>query len=144
MTVIVSFIPNIQRFSSMLGTSYLQHCFSKVNLSSIMAASIDSPIYSSVSSFSLAQLITTCQYDIPSVCITLPEKMDFSICDSFTSLAFTSVSCRMNIVPVSMDIPLNKKQSDPLVSIHQQSNSSSSYCRFWRICSCIFWQILLE
>ena len=122
---VVSYIPNIQRFSSMLGTSSLQHCFSEVNLSSIMAAtismftsSVDSPIHSSISSFSSAQLITTCQYDIPSVCITLPEKKDFSICDSFTSLTFTYVSCCVNIVPVSMDIPLNQMQSDPFVSVH--------------------------
>ena len=46
------------------------------------------------------------------------------MCDSFTSLAFTSVSCRMNMVPVSIDIPLNQTQSDPLVSVHQQSISS--------------------
>ena len=61
MTTVMSSIPNIQRFSSMLGTSCLQHCFSEVNLSSIMAAtvsmfiiSVDSPIHSSVSSFSSA------------------------------------------------------------------------------------------
>ena len=57
--------------------------------------------------------------------MTLPENKDFSICYSFTSLAFTYVSCLMNLVPVSMDIPLNQMQSDPLVSVHQQSISSS-------------------
>ena len=58
MTTIVSSIPNIQRFSSMLGTSSFQHCFFEENLSSIMAAtvsmftsSVDSAIHSSVSSF---------------------------------------------------------------------------------------------
>ena len=138
MTTIVSSIPNIQRFSSMLGTSSLQHCFFEVNLSSTMAAtvsmftsSVDSPIHSYDSSFSLAQLITTCQYDIPSVSITLLEKKDFSICDSFTSLSLTSISCRMNIVLVSVDIPLNQMQSDPLVSIHQQR--ISSYEVMWYI-----------
>ena len=108
MTTVVSSIPNIQRFSTMLGTSSLQHCFSKVNLSSIMASSVDSPIHIFSSSFSPAQLITTCQDDIPSVCTMPPEKKDFSICDSFTSLAFNSISCRMNILPVSRDIPLNQ------------------------------------
>ena len=116
----------------MLDTSSFQHCFSEENLSSITKATVsmftslvDSVIHSYASSFSSSQLITTFQDDIPSVCITLPEKKDFSICDSFTSLAFTSVSCRMNIVPISLDIPLNQMQSDPLVSIHQQSISSS-------------------
>ena len=116
----------------MLGTSSLQHCFSEVNLSSIMAAtvsmftsSVDSPIHSSASSFSSAHLFTTSQDDIPSIYMTLPKKKDFSICDSFKSLSFTSISDCMNIVPVSIDIPLNQTQSDPLVSIHQQIISSS-------------------
>ena len=91
---------------------------------SMFTSSVDSPIHSSDSSFLSAQLITTCQDDIPSVCMTLPEKKDFSICDSFKSLAFTSISYCMNIVPVSIDIPLNQTQSDPLVSIHQQIISS--------------------
>ena len=104
----------------MLDTSSLQHCFSKVNLSSIMASLVDSPIHSSASSFSSVQLITTCQDDIPYACMTLP-----SICDSFTSLDLTSVSCPMNILPLSVDIPFNQTQSDPLVNIHQQSISSS-------------------
>ena len=56
--------------------------------------------------------------------MTLPENKDLSICDSFTSLAFTFVSCRMNIVPVSIDIRLNQTQSDTLVRVHQQSISS--------------------
>ena len=115
MTTVVSSIPNNQRFSSMLGTSSLQNCFFEVNLSSIMEGNVnmftnlvDSPIHSFVSSFSSTQLITTYQYDIPFVYITLPKKKDFSICDSFTSLPFTYVSCHMNIVPTSMDIPLNQ------------------------------------
>ena len=86
---------------------------------SMFTISVDSAIHSSATSFSLAQLITTFQDAIPSVCMTLPEKKDFSICDSFTSLTFTSIYCRMNIVPVSMDIPLNQTQSDPFVSVHQ-------------------------
>ena len=56
--------------------------------------------------------------------MTLPKDKDFSICDSFKSLAFTSISDCMNIVPVSIDIPLNQTQSDPLVSVHQQIISS--------------------
>ena len=31
----------------------------------------------------------------------------------------------MNIVPLNIDIPLNQTQIDPLVTIHQQSISSS-------------------
>ena len=57
--------------------------------------------------------------------MTLPEKEDFSISDSFTSITFTFVSSRMNFLPLSIDIPLNQTQTDPLVSIHQQSISSS-------------------
>ena len=60
MTTVVSSIPNIQRFSSMLGTSSFHH------LSSIMGATIrnstisfDSPINSSPSFFSPPQSITT-------------------------------------------------------------------------------------
>ena len=56
--------------------------------------------------------------------MTLPQKEDFPISDSFTSLTFTSVSSRMNIRPLSIDIPLNQTQTDPLVTIHQQSISS--------------------
>ena len=57
--------------------------------------------------------------------MSLPQKEDLPISDSFTSLTFNSISGRMNIFPVSMDIPLNQTQSDPLVSVHQQSISSS-------------------
>ena len=92
-----------------------------------MAASVDSPIHSSASTFSSTELMTTCHDDIPSVCMTLPKNNFFSICDSFTSLAFTSVSYRMNIFPVSIDIPLNQMESDPLVSYHQQRISSSEF-----------------
>ena len=133
MTTVVSSIPNIQRFSSMLGTSYFQHCFPEVNFSSIMLAticmctsSVDSPIHSSCSSFSSAQPIITSpiQDDIPSVCVTLPQKEDLPISNSFTSLTFTFVSSHMNILPLSIDIPLNQTQTDPLVTIHWQSISS--------------------
>ena len=61
MTTVVSFIPNIQRFSSMLGTLSFEHCFPEVNFSSIMEATInmftilvDSHIPSSPSFISLA------------------------------------------------------------------------------------------
>ena len=128
MTTAMSSIPNIQRFSRFLGTSSFQHSFFQVKLSSIMAttismftSSVDSPIHSYVSSLSSAQIITTCQYDIPFVYITLLEKKDFSICDYFTSLAFTSISFRMNIASVSMDISLNQTQSDSLVSVHSKA-----------------------
>ena len=144
MTTLVSSIPNIQSFSSMLGSSSYHHCFLEVNLSSIMGAtismstiSVDSPIHSSRSSFSSAQPITTSpvsyifQDDIPSLCMTLPQKEDFPIYDSFTSLTFTSVSSRMDILPLSIDIPLNQTQTDPLVSIYQQSISSSEFMAYF-------------
>ena len=98
---------------------------------SMFTSSVDSPIHCSASSFSSAQPITTSpvpyifQGDIPSVCMTLPEKEEFSISYSFTSVTFTHVSSRMNILPLSIDIPLNQTQTDPLVTIHQQSISSS-------------------
>ena len=57
--------------------------------------------------------------------MTLPQKEDFPISDSFTSLTFTSISSPMNILLVGIDIPLNQTQTDPLVTIHQQSISSS-------------------
>ena len=139
MTTVVSSIPSIQTCCSMLGTSSFQHCFFEENFSSIMAttvsmftSSVDSVIHSYPSSFSSPQRITTSpvpyifQDDIPSECMTLP-----SICDSFTSLALTSISCHMNIVPVSIDIPFNQTQSDPLVSIHQQSISSSEVIEYF-------------
>ena len=59
MSIVVSSIPNIQRFSSMLVTLSFQHFFSELNFSSIMEASVsmftssvDSPIHSIVSSLS--------------------------------------------------------------------------------------------
>ena len=52
MTTLLSSIPNIQIFPSMLGSSCSQHSFSKVNLSSIMGdttsmptISVNSPIH---------------------------------------------------------------------------------------------------
>ena len=56
--------------------------------------------------------------------MNLPQKEDLPISDSFTSVTFTFVSSRMNILPLSIDIPLNQTQTDPLVTIHQQSISS--------------------
>ena len=79
----------------------------------MFTSSVDSTIHSFSSSFSSAQLISTCQDDIPSVYMTLP-----SICDSFPSLALTFIYYRMNTIPVSVDIPLNQMQSDLLVSVH--------------------------
>ena len=57
--------------------------------------------------------------------MNLPQQEDFPIYDYFTSLTFTSVSSCMNILPLSIDIPLYQTQTDPLVTIHKQSISSS-------------------
>ena len=53
-TIILSSMPNMQTFPSMLGSSSSQHYFSKVNLSSIMGATISMP------TFSVNSLIDTC------------------------------------------------------------------------------------
>ena len=98
--------------------------------SSMSTISVHSPIHSSPSSFSPPQPITTSpvpyvfQDDIPFVCMTLPQKEDFPISDSFTSLTFNFVSFPMNIVPLSIDIPLNQTQTDRLVTVHHESISS--------------------
>ena len=63
--------------------------------------------------------------------MTLPQKEDFPISNSFTSLTFPSVSSHMNILPLSIDIPLNQTQTDPLVTIHQQSISSSKVIAYF-------------
>ena len=98
MTTVVSYIASIQSCCSMVGTSSSQHCFPKVNLSSIIRATIsistilvDSPIHSSPSSFSPPHPITISlvpyifQDDIPSVCMTLPQKEYLPKSYSFTS-----------------------------------------------------------
>ena len=57
--------------------------------------------------------------------MNLPQKEDFPISNSFTSLTFTSASTFMNIPPLSIDIPLNQSQTDPLLTIHHHTISSS-------------------
>ena len=104
---------------------------------SMFTNSVDSPIHSSPSSFSLPQPITTSlvpyifQDDIPYVYMPLPQKEDFPISDSFTSLTFNFVSFPMNIVPLSIDIPLNQTKIDPWVTIHQQIISSSKVIAYF-------------
>ena len=99
----------------------------------MFTSSVNSPIHCSASSFSspVSPLPYIFQGDIPSVCMTLPEKEDFSISDSFTSITFTSVSSHMNILPLSIGIPLNQTQTDPLISIYQQSISSSKFMAYF-------------
>ena len=98
---------------------------------SMSTSLVDSTIHGSPSSFSPPKPITTSlvpyifQDDITYVCMTLPQMEDFPISDSFTSPTFTSISSPMNILPLNIDIPLNQNQTDPLVTIHQQSISSS-------------------
>ena len=43
----------------------------------------------------------------------------------FTSLTFTSASSPMDISPLSTDIPINQMQTDSLVTIQHEINSSS-------------------
>ena len=125
MTTLLSSILIIQSFPNMLGSSSSQYYFSEVNISSIMGAtismstiSVNSPIHTSPLSLSPPHPITTSgipsffQEDIPSASMTLPHKEVFPISDSFTSLTFTSPSTPMNIPPLSIDIPLNKTQTE--------------------------------
>ena len=63
--------------------------------------------------------------------MTLPNKEVFPISNSFPSLTFTSPSVPMNIPPLSIDIPLNQTQTDPLVTIHHQTTSSSEVMAYF-------------
>ena len=54
----------------------------------------------------------------------ISEKEDFPMSSFITSLTFTSVSSPMDIAPLRIDIPINQMETDSLVTIHPEMNSS--------------------
>ena len=135
MNTLLSSIPNIQGFPSMLGSSSSHQSYSKIIFSRIMRDTtsiptvlVESPYHTSPPPLLPPHPITTSpiqqlsQDNIPSASMTLPHKEVLPIVDYFTSLTFTSPSSPMNIPPLSIGIPLNQTQTDPLVTIYHQTN----------------------
>ena len=80
----------------------------------------------SMPTFLVNSLIDTCptspipqlfEDDIPSVSMSLSQKEDLPMSNSFTSLTFTSALSPMDISPLSIDIPINQMKIDSLVTI---------------------------
>ena len=93
-----------------------------------MAATISMP------TFSVNSLIDTCPTlpipqlfvdDIPSVSMSICEKEHLPVSSSFTSPTFTCISSPMDIAPLRIDIPINQMETDSLVTIQHEMNSSS-------------------
>ena len=125
--VVIS-MSNMETLPSMLGSSCSQLNFFEVNLSSINGATISMP------TFSVNSLIDTCptslipqlfEDDIPSISMSICENEYFPMSSFITSLTFTSVSSPMDIAPLRIDIPINQMETDSLVTIQQEMNSSS-------------------
>ena len=62
----------------------------------------------------------------------ISEKEYLSMSSFITSLTFTFVSSAMDIAPLRIDIPINQMETDSLVTIRLEMNSSSEVIAYFR------------
>ena len=61
----------------------------------------------------------------------ISKKEDLPMSSSITSLTFTSVSSPMDIAPLRIYIPINQMETDSLVTIQYEMNSSSEVISYF-------------
>ena len=121
-TSLVSSIPSPEDSEFVLGGSFSQQYFSKINLSPV-----DSPILTSSPPNSPPHLIPTTplsqlpQINIHCISTIVSPKFDTPILNSSSSLTFTCFTSPMNISSLNKEIYLLHTETDPLVTTQQQT-----------------------
>ena len=113
----------------MLDSSFSQQYFSEIFFSPILKATtsipttlVDSPIHTSSPLHSPPHPIPTSplslipQINIPTISTTLSYKVDTLAPNFSSSLAISSLTSPMNILPLNTEIPLSQIETDPLVT----------------------------